>query len=101
MLCCSRDEVNLFDPSGAMVATVKWTTAEMGYALHLAPDGVTYTAIPESKPVLQLLEEMGGYGTFIEALRVGPPGYTSTHLTPHFPQPPSSAHHGYQCHYLG
>jgi hypothetical protein len=30
-----RDEVNLFDPSGKLTATAKWSNADMGSALHL------------------------------------------------------------------
>lgn len=69
----SRDEVNLFDASDALVSSAKWTNSEYGAALHLLPGGTRdskYRQLPEKENVVKVLEEMGGYSIFVDALKV-------------------------------
>ena len=67
---CSRDEVKLLDPTGSIVSSVGWQSADMGTVLRLQPDLKTYRAVPETKNVLETLTFLGGYDTFIAALKV-------------------------------
>ena len=67
---CSRDEVKLLDPTGAIVSSVGWQAADMGSVLRLQPDLKTYRSVPETKNVLETLAFLGGYDTFVAALKV-------------------------------
>ncbi|PNH00368.1 hypothetical protein TSOC_013811, partial [Tetrabaena socialis] len=62
-----RDEVNLFDPAGKLVATAKWPNAEMGTALHLQADG-SYDALSETVGVMDVLRATGRHKIFLDAL---------------------------------
>ena len=66
----SRDEISLFDPTGALVSSVGWESAEMGSVLRLQPDGTTFRLVPMTKNVVDTLVFLGGYERFVEALKV-------------------------------
>jgi hypothetical protein len=80
-----RDEINLFDGAGTLVASAKWGSATQGAAQRLLPVVSTATAngaeaygeplpgfreVPEDKSVLDTLSAQGGYTMFLEALQV-------------------------------
>ncbi len=64
-----RDEVNLFDGSDELVSAAKWSNADYGSALHRLPDG-TYSQLPEIDNVVRVLEAMGDYTVFLDAIKV-------------------------------
>eukprot|EP00983_Pelagomonas_calceolata_P052736 1142980-Pelagomonas_calceolata.AAC.3 len=76
------DEINLIDAEGNVVASAKWTDATLGHSLrHMPEPKLTsngaeaypgepkYQKVPENKPVLEILQDLGIYKTFLEALR--------------------------------
>lgn len=62
-----RDEVNLFNPNGSLVATAKWSDATMGSALHVTADG-SYVSLSEMDDVITVLRDTGRHKIFLDAL---------------------------------
>ena len=71
---CCRDEINLFDPTGTLSATVKWSNTDMGTSLHYLPDG-SYQQLPEGADVLSTLRAIGGFNILLDALKVRARGW--------------------------
>ncbi|GMH37164.1 hypothetical protein BSKO_05037 [Bryopsis sp. KO-2023] len=67
-----RDFIKLSDAEGSLIQEMEWEGVDKGSALRRQHDG-SYTMVPEDESVLNLLNSLGNYTFFLDALKIFAP----------------------------